>query len=44
MTLFALAVPGEPVFQMALEKYFDGEREGRTVELLGMRKSADGAD
>ncbi len=34
MTLFALAVPGEPAFQLALEKYFDGKRDGKTVEML----------
>jgi uncharacterized protein (DUF1810 family) len=38
MTLFDLAVPDEPVFQLALGKFFDGERDGRTVELLGTGK------
>jgi uncharacterized protein (DUF1810 family) len=35
MTLFALAAP-EAVFDAALAKYFGGERDGRTLELLGV--------
>lgn len=38
MTLFALAIPDEPVFQLALDNYFDRERDGKTVELLGIGK------
>jgi uncharacterized protein (DUF1810 family) len=34
MTLFALAEPGETVFRQALEKYFDGGPDARTVEAL----------
>lgn len=34
MTLFALAEPGETVFRAALEKYFDGVPDARTVEAL----------
>lgn len=34
MTLFALAVPDDPDFTFALEKYFDGEEDARTIELL----------
>jgi uncharacterized protein (DUF1810 family) len=34
MTLFALAEPGEMVFREALEKYFDGVPDARTVEAL----------
>jgi uncharacterized protein (DUF1810 family) len=37
MTLFALAAPEEPLFTAALAKYFGGERDGRTLELLGTR-------
>lgn len=36
MTLFHLAVPDESLFQLALEKYFDGEKDAGTVRLLGM--------
>jgi uncharacterized protein (DUF1810 family) len=31
---FALAVPDECFSQSALDKYFDGERDGKTVEML----------
>ncbi len=34
MTLFCRAVPGEPLFQGVLAKYFDGREDPRTVELL----------
>lgn len=34
MTLFALAVPDDPVFKLALEKYFAGSLDVKTVELL----------
>ena len=34
MTLFEEVAPDEPVFARALEKYFAGERDGRTLELL----------
>ena len=34
MTLFEAIAPGEPAFARALEKYFGGERDGRTLELL----------
>ncbi|HEU4851921.1 MAG TPA: DUF1810 domain-containing protein [Telluria sp.] len=33
MTLFALAEPGEPVFQACLDKYFGGARDPATVAL-----------
>jgi len=36
LTLFALADPGEPVFVAALESLFAGERDWRTLELLGL--------
>jgi uncharacterized protein (DUF1810 family) len=35
MTLFALADPDEPAFCTALERYFEGRRDPRTLELLG---------
>jgi uncharacterized protein (DUF1810 family) len=34
MTLFNLAVPDEPLFRQALEKYFGGAGDFRTAELL----------
>jgi uncharacterized protein (DUF1810 family) len=35
MTLFSLAGPDEPAFGTALEKYFEGSMDQRTLELLG---------
>jgi uncharacterized protein (DUF1810 family) len=37
MTLFRLAEPDEPAFGTALEKYFEGSMDHRTLELLGVR-------
>ena len=37
MTLFELAAPEQPVFARVLEKYYDGRRDARTLELLGKR-------
>jgi len=34
LTLFHAAAPDEPVFQAALAKYFAGEADARTLELL----------
>ena len=34
MTLFALADPSEAVFADVLERFYDGEADGRTVSLL----------
>lgn len=34
VTLFALAVPEEPLFDSALVKYFGGRRDAKTIELL----------
>jgi uncharacterized protein (DUF1810 family) len=34
MTLFAAVAPGEPVFQAVLQRYFDGQPDARTLELL----------
>jgi uncharacterized protein (DUF1810 family) len=35
LTLFAAAAPDEPLFRQALDKYFDGEPDPRTLERLG---------
>lgn len=35
MTLFALAEPGCGVFQKVLDKFFQGEMDPQTVEILG---------
>jgi uncharacterized protein (DUF1810 family) len=35
MTLFALAADSEPAFQQVLDTFFDGERDPRTLELVG---------
>ena len=37
MTLFALAVPAEPLFESALVKYFAGRKDEKTIELLGLK-------
>ena len=37
LTLFSLADPDEPRFAKALELYFGGERDARTLELLRAR-------
>ncbi|MDQ2633489.1 MAG: DUF1810 domain-containing protein [Pseudomonadota bacterium] len=36
MTLFAVADPDAPSFGTALEKYFEGGKDPRTLELLGV--------
>jgi uncharacterized protein (DUF1810 family) len=38
MTLFASAVPDDPIFRLALEKYFDGEMDVKTLAILEMQK------
>jgi len=35
LTLFRAADPAEPCFGAALDRFFDGEADGRTLELLG---------
>lgn len=35
MTLFGALENTEPVFQQVLDKYFDGAKDGRTLELIG---------
>jgi uncharacterized protein (DUF1810 family) len=37
MTLFSLARNADPAFQAMLDKYYGGEPDHRTLELLGMR-------
>lgn len=34
ITLFSLAAPGEPMFERALGRYFDGRADPRTMDLL----------
>ncbi|MNY76522.1 hypothetical protein D3C86_2161350 [compost metagenome] len=34
LTLFLQAAPGHPVLEAALERYYRGERDPRTLELL----------
>ena len=36
MTLFAAAAPDEPVFAAVLEKFFGGQPDARTLQLLGL--------
>ncbi|MCC8162053.1 MAG: DUF1810 domain-containing protein [Lachnospiraceae bacterium] len=35
MTLFAEVAPDEEVFQKVLDKYFDGEKDRHTLQILG---------
>jgi uncharacterized protein (DUF1810 family) len=36
MTLFAFADPSEPLFQGILARFYDGERDGATMRVLGV--------
>ena len=36
MTLFSLVPNADPVFQDVLNKFYDGERDHRTLKILGM--------
>lgn len=38
MTLFAEAAPEEPVFQEVLDKYFDGKKDQRTLDILRIKE------
>jgi len=38
MTLFASVATSNPIFVRVLDKYFQGERDARTLQLLGMPK------
>lgn len=40
LTLFSLADPAEPVFNKALERFFQGEKDARTLELLKIHADA----
>lgn len=40
-TLFAHVSPAGSVFERVLDRYFDGERDGRTLRLLGLRQNAE---
>ena len=44
MTLFASAADSESVFNSVLDKYFDGERDDRTLQLLGRADLVNGKD
>jgi uncharacterized protein (DUF1810 family) len=35
LTLFAEAAPGDPLFEAALQRWFRGEKDKRTVDVLG---------
>ena len=35
MTLFAVAAPSEPVFRAVLDKFYSGEPDEKTLEILG---------
>lgn len=36
MTLFSLLPDADPVFQKMLDKYFNGEKDSRTLKVLGL--------
>lgn len=36
MTLFAAAAPDEPVFSAVLDKFFGGQPDARTLQILGL--------
>jgi uncharacterized protein (DUF1810 family) len=38
MTLFACAVPEEALFGSALQEYFAGRKDNKTIELLGLKE------
>ena len=39
MTIFKTACPDNAVFQMVLDKFFEGKEDRRTIELIGWRES-----
>ena len=39
MTLFSIAVPEEPVFKKVLDKYYKGELDSKTLQILDNLKS-----
>ncbi len=44
MTLFAVAKPECEIFQKVLDKFFQGERDNRTIEILSRQLEAKGKD
>ena len=36
MTLFSLVPDADPVFQKVLDKFYDGQKDNKTLELLGL--------
>lgn len=38
LTLFETVAPGEPVWSQALERFYGGERDARTLELLAAER------
>jgi uncharacterized protein (DUF1810 family) len=42
MTLFSLCTPPGSLFGLAIGKYFAGERDRRTLELLGLKRNPPG--
>lgn len=44
MTLFAVVKPECEVFQKVLDKFFHGERDQRTIEILSRQLEAKGKD
>ena len=38
MTLFAEVAPEQPVFRSVLEKFYDGEMDGKTLDIMGGMK------
>jgi uncharacterized protein (DUF1810 family) len=40
-TLFATVSPPDSVFALLLDKYFQGERDARTLQLIGMQNGSD---
>jgi uncharacterized protein (DUF1810 family) len=42
LTLFAEAAPGDPLFAAALQRWFEGEKDKRTFDILSGGMAADG--
>ncbi len=40
ITLFAEAAPGDPLFAAALQRWFQGDQDGRTIEILSANGSS----
>ncbi len=39
MTLFSSALGADPVFEKVLDKFFSGEKDEKTLSLIGEKKS-----